>query len=90
MVSLAIDGREHRLASVCCSLCSFTVATPVTPVAVIGKACRLPGGIDSPELLREALLSDDLVTEISPYRSRGTTRSWLWCVALPLTRTTPQ
>ncbi|MCV7195509.1 acyltransferase domain-containing protein [Mycobacterium angelicum] len=43
--------------------------TRVTPVAVIGMACRLPGGIDSPELLWEALLrGDDLVTEIPPDR----------------------
>jgi polyketide synthase 5 len=44
-------------------------STPVTPVAVIGMACRLPGGIDSPEQLWEALLrGDDLVTEIPPDR----------------------
>jgi polyketide synthase 5 len=43
--------------------------TPVTPVAVIGMACRLPGGIDSPEQLWEALLrGDDLITEIPPDR----------------------
>ena len=41
----------------------------VTPIAVIGMACRLPGGIDSPERLWEALLrGDDLVTEIPPDR----------------------
>lgn len=46
--------------------------TPVTPVAVIGMACRLPGGIESPDQLWEALLrGDDLVTEIPPDRWDG-------------------
>ncbi len=41
----------------------------VTPVAVIGMACRLPGGIESPDQLWEALLrGDDLVTEIPAER----------------------
>ncbi|MDT5346683.1 MAG: polyketide synthase 5, partial [Mycobacterium sp.] len=43
--------------------------TPATPIAIIGMACRLPGGIDSPERLWEALLNgDDLVTESPPDR----------------------
>ena len=45
------------------------IKTTLTPIAVIGMACRLPGGIDSPEQLWEALLrGDDLVTEIPPDR----------------------
>jgi acyl transferase domain-containing protein/acyl carrier protein len=39
--------------------------TAVTPVAVIGMACRLPKGIDSPDRLWDALLrGEDLITEI--------------------------
>ena len=45
------------------------IKTPINPIAIIGMACRLPGGIDSPEQLWEALLrGDDLVTEIPPDR----------------------
>jgi polyketide synthase 5 len=41
----------------------------VTPIAVIGMACRLPQGIDSPEALWEALLrGEDLVSEIPAER----------------------
>ena len=36
----------------------------VTPIAVIGMGCRLPGGIDSPDVFWQALLrGDDLITE---------------------------
>ena len=43
--------------------------TPTTPVAVIGMACRLPGGIESPEQLWDALLrGDDLVKEVPTER----------------------
>ena len=42
---------------------------PTTPIAVIGMACRLPGGIESPEQLWEALLrGDDLVKEVPAER----------------------
>lgn len=68
MVSFgAIDDGVDSSASANSSPATST--TPVTPVAVIGMACRLPGGIDSPELLWEALLrGDDLVTEVPPER----------------------
>lgn len=42
---------------------------PVTPVAVIGMACRLPGGIDSPDRLWQALVrGDDVITEVPAQR----------------------
>jgi hypothetical protein len=68
MVSFGtIDDRVQRSAS---AYRSPTVGTtPVTPVAVIGMAGRLPRGIDSPERLWEALLGgDDLIAEIPPDR----------------------
>jgi polyketide synthase 5 len=41
------------------------IKTPLNRIAIIGMACRLPGGINSPEQLWEALLrGDDLVSEI--------------------------
>ena len=41
----------------------------VTPVAVIGMACRLPGGVDSPDTLWQALLrGDDVITEVPAER----------------------
>jgi len=62
----AMDDRQHRGTSAD----PWPIGTtPVTPVAVVGMACRLPGGIESPEQLWEALLrGDDLVTEIPPDR----------------------
>jgi polyketide synthase 5 len=71
MVSFeAIDDRVQRSASASPSPTVGT--TPVAPVAIIGMACRLPGGIDSPESLWEALLrGDDLVTEVPPDRWDG-------------------
>ncbi|WP_322857206.1 sulfolipid-1 biosynthesis phthioceranic/hydroxyphthioceranic acid synthase [Mycobacterium shigaense] len=44
-------------------------AATITPVAVIGMACRLPGGVDSPQRLWQALLrGDDFIGEIPPDR----------------------
>lgn len=43
--------------------------TPVTPIAVIGMGCRLPGQIESPEQFWAALLQgDDLVSEVPAER----------------------
>jgi hypothetical protein len=56
MVCVAIDDRVQRSASASRSL---TLVTPVTPVAVVRKACLLSGSIDSPERLSEALLRSD-------------------------------
>ncbi len=68
MVSFgAIDGHARQSSSA--DYLPTRDTTPVTPVAVIGMSCRLPGGIDSPERFWEALLrGDDLVTEIPPDR----------------------
>src|ERR1700756_41154 len=67
MVSSGATDDLHRAAAPSSSPTMGTTA--VTPVAVIGMACRLPGGIDSPEQLWEALLrGDDLVTEVPPGR----------------------
>jgi polyketide synthase 5 len=60
----SVDDRANHSASV-----NSVAVTPVTSVAVIGMACRLPGGINSPDQLWEAFLrGDDLVTEIPPDR----------------------
>ncbi len=41
------------------------VDTPVTPVAIIGLGCRLPGGIESPEALWDALVNgEDLIVKV--------------------------
>jgi acyl transferase domain-containing protein/acyl carrier protein len=46
--------------------------TRVTPIAVIGMGCRLPGGIDSPDAFWQTLLhGDDMVTEIPGERWDG-------------------
>lgn len=41
----------------------------VTPIAVIGMSCRLPGGIDSPEKFWDGLLrAEDYITTVPPER----------------------
>src|SRR5579884_1449052 len=68
MVSFgALDDRTDRSPSANAATNNGTAS--VTPVAIIGMACRLPGGIDSPELLWETLLRGaDMVTEVPPER----------------------
>ncbi len=64
MVSFgAIDDRPGSSGAANLPTTMSTKST--TPVAVIGMACRLPGGIESPEQLWAALLRGaDLVTEV--------------------------
>jgi polyketide synthase 5 len=63
----ALDDRKHR--STPANSSPATNSASVTPVAVVGMGCRLPGGITSPEQLWDALLrGDDLVTEIPSER----------------------
>jgi len=63
----AIDDGKHRSASANSS--PTLNNTPVTPVAVIGMGCRLPGGVSSPEQLWDALLrGEDFITEIPSER----------------------
>src|ERR1700710_3045268 len=70
MVALGIDGNGNKAGGSSSDDVSRKAgAAPVAPVAVIGMACRLPGGIDSPELLWDALVrGDDLITEVPPDR----------------------
>ena len=65
-VSQAVGEIERRgSASGAANPPATSGATLDTSVAVIGMACRLPGGIDSPEQLWEALRrGDDMVTEV--------------------------
>jgi polyketide synthase 5 len=70
MVALGIDGNGNKAGgSSSDDVSPKAGAAPVAPVAVIGMACRLPGGIGSPELLWDALVrGDDLITEVPPDR----------------------
>ncbi len=66
----SIDGANSGAGSSDAATASEPVASnAAVPIAVVGIGCRLPGDIDSPALLWDALLrGEDLVTEVPPER----------------------
>ncbi len=63
---VAFDGADGRANGSGAAAGSSTGASDAgVPIAVIGIGCRVPGGIESPEHLWDALLrGDDRVTEV--------------------------